>query len=254
MIEAIQSLTLDASPEVSRGIGAVDARLRTFHQHLHNQIHQRAQAASGRRLGIRCSLVPTSPMTVPREVLENAMIEPQCRFSARLRSGERFEAGLPIHVHNRRTILRGVRAYFHHEETSYNHEFFLDGTQNVTFVHRPPSAGSDAESDEVFAGWALGLTTGALRIATTAAEACARPPDAFCVEVQVCFAGGGDVAGRTAHRRLLDYRFDSIATTFPRYSFRPDDGPIDLLNALLADLYGSAGVKHTNPLVSIVPD
>ena len=254
MIEAIQSLTLDASPEVSRGLGTVDARLRTFHQHLHNQIHQRAQAASGRRLGIRCSLVPSSPMSVPREVLEDAMVEPQRRFSARLRSGEQIEAGLPIQVHNRRTILRGMRAYFHHEATSYNHEFFIDGTQNVTFVHRPPSAGSEAESDEVFTGWALGLTTGALRIAATAARACSRPPEEFFVEVQICFAGGGDATGRTVQRRLLDYRFDSIATTFPRYSFRPDEGPIDVLNALLADLYGSAGLKHTNRVVSIVPD
>lgn len=254
MIEGIQSLTLNASPEISHGRGAVDARLQTFHQHLNTQIHQRTLAISGRRLGIRCSVVPVTPMSLSRDVVEEAMAEPQRRFTAELRSGDRMEASVPIHVHNRRTILRGLRVYFHHEETSYSHEFFLDGTQNLTFVRRPPTTGSDSECDEVFTGWAVGIAACALRIATSASRACANPPEEFCVEVQICLAGGGEPASRNGHRRLLDYRFDSIATTFPRYSFRPVDGPIDVLNALLADLYGSAGMRHTNPVIAITSD
>ena len=252
MIQAIQKVEIDPSTNSSHMLTAVDAQLQTFRQHLHSQA--KVPTGSGRRLGIRCSVVPVTAMSVSRDVIEDVMADPPRRFVAKLRSGHQLLAAVPIHAHNHRMILRGLRVYFHHESTSYAHELFLDGTQNITFVHKAPTAGSAEESDDRFAGWALGLTTSALRIATAMAEASARPSsEEFCVEVQICLVGGGSDAA-SSERSLLDYRFESITTTFPKYFFAPARGAVDVLNALLEDLYRSSGLRHANPVVSIVPD
>ncbi|HSN70076.1 MAG TPA: hypothetical protein VLT59_01145 [Steroidobacteraceae bacterium] len=253
MAEGRQVLTFDRSRRTSRDTGAIDARLHTFQRHLSNQVQPRGTVA-GQRLGIRCSVVPVRQMSVPREIIEDALGEPPRRFTLRLRSGDVVEAVVPVHAHNCRTTLWAVRGYFHHEATSYSQEYFLDGTQNLTLVHRPPATGSDAASDDVFTSWALGVTACALRVTAAVCRDCTRPADEFCVEVQVCFAGGGHDAGSRDHRRLLDFRFQSIATTFPRYTFRPQNGPIGVLNSLLTDLYGSVGLRHANPVVEIAPE
>jgi hypothetical protein len=241
----------DWTPQGTSGHEGVDALLQTFRQHLHNQIQHRSLIAHSRRLGIRCSVVPVDRMVLRRGDVEEIMVDPPQRFTAGLRSGDEWEAAIPVACCNRRTILRGLRVYFHHEDTSFTHELFLDGSQNLTFVHKPPIAATDHESDLLFAGWALGVTASALRIAAASADASGRAATEFCVEVQVCMTGGGDQVRAATERRLLDYRFESMTTTFPRYTFDVDEGPIGVLNSLLEDLYRSAGLGHGNPVISV---
>jgi hypothetical protein len=255
MIHGIHEVEGNSSTNTPCKLAVVDAQLQTFRQHLHSQIQAKVPTGTGRRLGIRCSVVPVAVMSVSRDMIEDVMADPPRRFVAKLRSGDLMPAAVPIHAHNLRTILRGLRVYFHHESTSYAHELFLDGTQNITFVHKPPAAGSATESDDRFAGWTLGVTTSALRIAAATANACACPDAEFCLEVQICLAGGGvEPLPAPGERRLLDYRFESIATTFPQYFYTPARGPVDVLNALLGDLYRSSGLRHSNPIVAVVRD
>lgn len=243
-IREVQEMTLRSVSVVEK----LEQRLESRRPKLRTIVAASARG-SIERLGIRISIIPTSPSVVIHRIYDKLDLFPDLHQFIGIVSGNKVKLSPPISVQdiNRSRVLPtlrgGLRTCTKNEKFFLSQAVYQDGLVELLFHFA--SEGGDSP---VFSSWLLGLLCNALRIADTARRIAGAPGTELVLDLEI--ESGVSNPLYVGFEELRQVVFDDIeqGVLEPnplrlQYPVRGLGGFSDLVKWVLNDLREAAGLR-----------